>query len=102
MQGLHVPAIPFCDVEGNDGTFPPAQMERLVPKLNVGVMFGLTVTANVAVVAHCPCIRCKCISCGILIIHGCGTPCSCYSICDAAGNGGTVPPAQIVKTCSEN
>jgi hypothetical protein len=29
-------------------------MERLVPKLNVGVRFGLTVTANDAVVAHCP------------------------------------------------
>ena len=52
--GLHVPAIPFCDVEGSDGTVPPAQIVRLVPKLNVGVMFGLTVTANDVVVAHCP------------------------------------------------
>jgi hypothetical protein len=29
-------------------------MVRLVPKLNVGVIFGLTVTANDVVVAHCP------------------------------------------------
>jgi hypothetical protein len=51
-DGLHVPVIPFCDVEANDGTVPPAQMVRLVPKLNAGVMFGLTVSANVVEVAH--------------------------------------------------
>ena len=33
---------------------PPAQMVRLVPKLNVGVTFGFTVTVNVVVVAHNP------------------------------------------------
>ncbi len=33
---------------------PPAQIVRVVPKLNVGVMFGLTVTVNVVVVAHWP------------------------------------------------
>jgi hypothetical protein len=54
VAGLHVPAIPFCDVLGSDGTFPPAQIVSVVPKLNVGVIFGLTVTANDAVVAHCP------------------------------------------------
>ena len=43
-EGLHVPVIPFCDVEGNDGTIPPAQIARLVPKLKVGVTLGLTIT----------------------------------------------------------
>jgi hypothetical protein len=53
-EGLHVPVIPFCDVEVNDGTFAPAQIERFVPKLNAGVMFGFTVTLNVVAVAHGP------------------------------------------------
>ena len=55
-EGLHVPFIPFVDVVGNIGTLPPAQMVKLAPKLNVGVMFGLTVTLNDAVVAHCPAV----------------------------------------------
>jgi len=54
VAGLHVPVIPFCDVVGRDGTVPPAQMVRPVPKLNVGVMFGFTVTAKEVAVAHCP------------------------------------------------
>ena len=53
-DGLHVPVIPFVDVVTNVGTAAPAQIVALVPKLNVGVMFGLTVTVNVAVVAHGP------------------------------------------------
>jgi hypothetical protein len=34
-------------------------MVRLVPKLNVGVMFGETITVNVVVVAHCPAVGVK-------------------------------------------
>jgi len=34
------------------GTGPPAQIANDVPKLNEGVIFGFTVTVNVAVVAH--------------------------------------------------
>ena len=51
-EGLHVPFIPFVDVFGNNGTDPPAQMVSVVPKLNVGVIFGLTVTVNVVATAH--------------------------------------------------
>lgn len=54
MAGLQVPAIPFDEVLGNAGTVPPSQMVNVVPKLNVGVIFGFTVTVKVAVVAHCP------------------------------------------------
>ena len=52
--GLHVPAIPFVDAPGNAGTALPAQIVSDVPKLNVGVTIGFTVTANVADVAHKP------------------------------------------------
>ena len=51
-EGLHVPITPSTDVPGNVGTVPPAQTERLVPKLNVGVMFGLTITEKKPVDAH--------------------------------------------------
>ena len=54
--GFHVPFIPFKDVFGKVGTVPPAQIVSDVPKLNVGVMFGLTVTLNVAGVAHSPAV----------------------------------------------
>jgi len=53
-EGLHVPVTPFVDVVGKAGALVPAQIVKLVPKLNIGVMLGLTVTLNVAVVAHCP------------------------------------------------
>ena len=54
MEGLHVPVIPLPDVVGKAGTAPPAQIVALVPKLNVGVIFGLTVTVNAVGFAHCP------------------------------------------------
>lgn len=51
-DGLQVPVMAFVDVFGSVGTLPPAQMDILVLKLNVGVMIGLTVRVNVAVVPH--------------------------------------------------
>ena len=50
--GVHVPVIEFCDVVGKTGTVPPAQILRLVPKLKVGVVLGVTVTARVVVTPH--------------------------------------------------
>ena len=52
--GLHVPVIPFVEVTGKAGTDPPAQIVELVPKLKVGVRFGLTVSVNEVIVPHCP------------------------------------------------
>ena len=52
--GLQFPVTPFCDVVGKLGTAAPEQIERLVPKPNVGVRFGLTVKVNVCIVAHWP------------------------------------------------
>jgi hypothetical protein len=44
----------LVDIVGNDGTLPPAHIVRVVPKLNVGVTFGVTVTVKLVAVAHCP------------------------------------------------
>ena len=54
IAGLQVPVMPFVEVVGNVGMDAPAQIVELVPKLNEGVIFGLTVTVNVVEVAHCP------------------------------------------------
>jgi hypothetical protein len=52
MEGDHVPVIEFCDVGGNRGTVPPAQITRVVPKLKVGVDLGITVTGMLVVIPH--------------------------------------------------
>ena len=54
--GLQVPVMPFDEVVGNVGAAPPAQIVAFAPKLNVGVIFGLMVTANVNVVAQRPAV----------------------------------------------
>ena len=54
--GLQVPVIPLVDVFGNAGTDPPAQIVNDVPKLNAGVIFGLTVTVNITCSAHTPAV----------------------------------------------
>jgi hypothetical protein len=54
IEGLHVPVIPLTEVVGNAGTFPPAHTVKVVPKLNAGVIFGLTVSVYVVVTAHSP------------------------------------------------
>ena len=35
---------PFVDAVGNGGTDAPVQIDKAVPKLNVGVALGITVT----------------------------------------------------------
>ena len=46
--------IPLVDVVGNGDSDAPEHIAAT--ELNVGVMFGLTVIVNVAVVAHCPAV----------------------------------------------
>ena len=52
--GLHVPVIRLVDVFGNIGTAPPLQIVLVVPKLNVGVVRGVTVTVIVTGNPHWP------------------------------------------------
>ena len=54
IAGLHVPVIPLVDVFDNVGTEPPAQILSDVPKVNVGVTRGITVTVIVLGIPHCP------------------------------------------------
>lgn len=45
--------MPFVDVSVKTGTVAPMQIDRESPKLNEGVMIGLTVTASVSLSMHC-------------------------------------------------
>ena len=49
--------MPLVEVVGRVGAVDPAQIAGMAAK--VGVMFGLTVTSKVAVVAHCPIVGVK-------------------------------------------
>ena len=51
---LPVIGVALVDDVGNGDNVAPEQMGATA--LNVGVMFGLTVIVNVAVVAHCPAV----------------------------------------------
>ena len=52
VAGLQVPVMPLSEVVGSTGADPPLQSDKEVPKLNVAVILGLTVTVKLAVVAH--------------------------------------------------
>lgn len=39
--------MPLSDTAGNVGTASPAQMDKVLPKLNTGIMLVVTVTVNV-------------------------------------------------------
>ncbi len=96
-EGLHAPVTPLSDVLGSVGTVAPAHIVSVVPKLNVGIVFGVTVTVKFVVVAHCPAEGVKvytpeaCLS----TIEGNHVPFTALS--DVAGNVGTFPSAQIVR-----
>ena len=54
---LPVIGVALVDDVGSGDKVPPEQIGATA--LNVGVMFGLTVIVNVAVVAHCPAVGVK-------------------------------------------
>ena len=52
VAGLHVPVMALVEVVGKAGAVSFSQIVREVPKLKLGVIFGLTVTVNVVGNAH--------------------------------------------------
>ena len=55
--GDHEPVMPLVEVVGSADKVAPEHIGATA--LKVGVMFGLTVIVNVAVVAHCPAVGVK-------------------------------------------
>lgn len=96
-EGLHVPVIPFKEFVGSAGAVLPAQIEVEEPKLNSGVTIGLTVTLNEYVVAHCPGFGVKTYEPEFWLSTTDGDHVPLIPLLDAAGNVGTLFPAQIVS-----
>ncbi len=96
-DGFHVPVIPLVEILGNTGTVPPEQMVSVVPKLNVGVMFGATVTVNVNVVAHKPAVGVNTYTPLVVLLTIDGFHVPVIPLSEIFGNVGTVPPAQILS-----
>jgi len=94
-DGLHEPVIPFVDVVGNDGTAVPEQIVSEVPKLNAGVMIGLTVTVNVAGNTHEPPVGVNVYAPEALLFTTDGLHVPVIPFVDVVGKVGTDPPAQI-------
>ena len=97
VAGLHVPVMPFVEVAGNTGAVLPVQIVCDVPKLNVGVIFGLTATANVAVFAHNPASGVKVYTPLAWLFTTAGFHVPVTPLVEVPGNTGTVPFAQIVN-----
>ena len=94
-EGLHVPATPFVDVVDKVGMALPAQIVREVPKLNVGVRIGFTVTVNVTDAAHCPGFGVKVYTSEVVLLTTVGLHTPTTPFVDVVGKVGTVPPSQI-------
>ena len=97
IEGLHVPVTPFVDVVDKVGTVLPEQIEREVPKLNVGVSIGLTVTVNVVVAAHCPAFGVNVYTPEVVLLTTDGLHAPVIPFVDVVGKVGTTPPLQIVS-----
>lgn len=89
--------MPLVDVVGKAGTLSPAQIVKLVPKLNAGVMFGFIVTVKVVGFAHNPTVGVNVYTSEFRLLTVDGFQVPVTPLVDVVGNAGTDPPAQIVK-----
>lgn len=87
----------FDEVVGNTGAAASAHIVCAVPKLNVGVILGFTVTDRVVIVAQIPSAgKNVYVSETVLLISvGYQVPVILFS--EVPGNTGTVSPEQMVK-----
>jgi hypothetical protein len=95
--GVQIPVIPFVEVPGNTGTIPPSQIVSKIPKLNVGVMLGLTVTVSAVGVAHCPASGVNEYVSEFWLSTVVGLHIPVTPFVDVLGNAGTGLPAHIVN-----
>ena len=96
-EGLQVPVIPFVDVVGSAGAVALAHIVNDVPKVNVGIIFGFTVTVNVAGVAHNPAVGVKVYTPDVALLTRAGFHVPVIPLSELAGRAGTVPFAQMVN-----
>jgi hypothetical protein len=98
IAGLHVPLIPLSETFDRNGTASPAQIVSVDPILNTGVIFGLTVTVNVAdAVVHCPAVGVKVYTPEAWLSTTAGLHVPLIPLRETPGNTGTPEPAHIVN-----
>ena len=97
VAGLQVPVNPLSEVVGNAGTPPPAQMAREFPKLNVGGIFGFTVTVKVVGTAHNPALGVKVYVAEFWLSTVAGLQVPFMLLVEMFGNAGTAPPLHMVS-----
>jgi hypothetical protein len=93
--GDQVPVIPLLDVVGNADKLAPEQIGALA--VNVGVIFGLTVIVNVAVVAHRPAVGVK-VYVVVSVLFNAGDQVPVIPLFDVIGNAAKLAPEQIGAT----
>ena len=92
-----MPVTPLSETEGREGTVPPEQMVRELPKAKEGVVLELTVTVKVAVVAHCPASGVNVYTPEAWLSTAAGLHTPVKPLVDVPGKAGTVPPVQIAS-----
>ncbi len=93
--GNHVPVKELLEVVGKAASVPPEQIGATAVK--VGVIFGLTVIAKVAVVAHCPAFGVK-VYVVVAVLFNAGNHVPVNELLEVVGNAASVPPEQIGAT----
>jgi hypothetical protein len=93
VDGFQVPVIPLFEVVGNTGAVAPEQIAAT--GVNVGVIFGLTVTVNVVVVAHSPAVGVKVYVPVVVLSTVAGLQVPVMPLFEVVGSTGTVAPEQI-------
>ena len=90
-----MPIIPFVDVPGKAGTEPPAQILSVVPKVNVGVTRGITVTDIVIGIPHWPPAGVKVYESVAVLFITAGLHAPLIPLFEFGGKVGGVEPAHI-------
>lgn len=94
VAGLQLPFTPLSEVEGNAGTDAPEQIESAVPKLNAGMVLGVTVTFRVKGNAHWPAAGVNVYEPEAVLLIEAGLQVPEMPLLDVAGRAGTVALAQ--------
>jgi len=89
--------MPLSEGEYNVGTACPWQIVSAVPKLNVGVTFGTTVTVNVAGFAHCPAVGVNVYVPELRLSTTAGLHVPLMPLLEGEYKTGTAPPLQMDK-----
>ena len=93
--GDQEPVMPLFEVVGKADNVAPEQIGATA--VNVGVIFGLTVIVNVAVVAHCPAVGVK-VYVVVAVLSKAGDQVPVMPLVEVVGKADNVAPEQIGAT----